>query len=141
MSGFIQMPDGHPGALGSATAEKAQGNYTAAPVAACVCRSLRAHAPLELCACMASRARPVRERQWAGWKGPRKLRRICSRVGAGVFVAHGGLRATAYGEQAEDSHAGNGAPSSDAWCGFGMRHQALDPEEERKRKRSTQVLP
>jgi hypothetical protein len=31
MSGFIQMPDGHPGALGSATAEKAT-TYTAAPV-------------------------------------------------------------------------------------------------------------
>jgi len=92
MSGFIQMPDGHPGALGSATAEKAQANYTAAPVIACACRSLRVHAP--------ARGSPPRERASralaapvpAGWRARERCcgARVpcqCGRVCTGAVCA------------------------------------------------------
>ncbi len=88
MSGFIQMPDGHPGALGSATAEKAQANYTAAPVAVCLCRSLRVHAPARV---RRRRDRVSREllREPSGLGG--RSRESCCRArvpaGAGVSVA------------------------------------------------------
>ena len=95
MSGFIQMPDGHPGALGSATAEKAQANYTAAPVIACACRSLRVHAP--------ARGSPPRERASralaapvpAGWRARERCcgARVpcqCGRVCTGAVCARRG---------------------------------------------------
>ena len=123
MSGFIQMPDGHPGALGSATAEKAQANYTAAPVIACACRSLRVHAP--------ARGSPPRERasraaccaSASGLEGPRTLLRGAGAVS--VRACLHGCRVRAEGERAENSPATANwrLSSSDVWTVFGiMRH-------------------